>query len=645
MLPLLCVCVDPDLTDGTAVLPRRMAHLGDEVWIAPAAALFRGRRFRATYDGRVARLSTIKRLGSVFDLVVTALHPNFFDDSAQPSVPTPSLTPADLAHRLDKSAAIQRMRQRMADAQRDYNEGLVTEHELFGKAIEVIQMARGEVIFRLRSTLPAHLRNLSDDLLAELFGVPGLRMKPSGAFEPFPVVNNRIDGLTGHEFFVTARTARRSAIREDYKQRKLRELWAKLVTTLGAMTVTAEDCGADRYREIDPAYGSAGRHLATPVRSPWRLFLYPGGWLARSDLLRMVEDDIRRIAIRTPLGCRAQGVCRTCYGRDVVVGDPVGARAARRLTEAADRLPVEQRSWRLGPPPLPTSFPDDTIVRYRNLDVAPTPDPERDGRVRVEGSPEEPTWTVLANGGALIIETIDGVRVREQPLAAGERLRIQDGQICPARTEPVSFRLWGRGVVARCAGVVRVEAAVSPDIDHFTGLTVPRTDGAGRVTVGGQVHPLAAKAWMHVQTGQFVRRGALLAVEPPKDSNDEALNLARLFRLLHHPPPAHPAPMARVRGRVSAIDDEEVIIEGVVHAASGHHAVQVGDWVEPGDRLTLSGEVDGRALFSLLGPRAFGDFLADELEPLWPGLSSDVELLVAALIQDERLVEVGAPPG
>src|SRR5438045_7814769 len=89
-----------------------------------------------------------------------------------------------------------------------------------------------------------------------------------------------------------------------------------------------------------------GRLLAQEVKDPkGKLIASRGDGIDRKLAKVIVDAGVKRVRIRSPLGCHAKhGICRACYGRNlatgklVETGEAVGIIAAQSIGEPGTQL-------------------------------------------------------------------------------------------------------------------------------------------------------------------------------------------------------------------------------------------------------------------------------------------------------------------
>ena len=202
--------------------------------------------------------------------------------------------------------------------------------------------------------------------MKQLAGMRGLMAKPSGEIIETPIISNFKEGLTVLEYFNSTHGARKGLADTALKTANSGYLTRRLVDVAQDCIIVEEDCGTDarahRRAVIDggEVHRSAGRAHPRPCRGRRRRRSGPP---ARSSSSRRAhrrsagDGRSRRPASRgaDPLGADLRtenGICGTCYGRDLArgtpvnIGEAVGVIAAQSIGEPGTQLTM--RTFHIG---------------------------------------------------------------------------------------------------------------------------------------------------------------------------------------------------------------------------------------------------------------------------------------------------------
>jgi DNA-directed RNA polymerase subunit beta' len=199
--------------------------------------------------------------------------------------------------------------------------------------------------------------------MKQLAGMRGLMAKPSGEIIETPIISNFKEGLTVLEYFNSTHGARKGLADTALKTANSGYLTRRLVDVSQDCVVTVNDCGTERALEMRAIVqgGSTiaslgerilGRTLAEDIEAKTGKVIVAKGtlldeppWPHRSGR-RPVGAHPLAADLRSP-----QGVCGTCYGRDlrgtpVNIGEAVGVIAAQSIGEPGTQLTM--RTFHIG---------------------------------------------------------------------------------------------------------------------------------------------------------------------------------------------------------------------------------------------------------------------------------------------------------
>lgn len=195
----------------------------------------------------------------------------------------------------------------------------------------------------------------------QLVGTRGLIINPKGQMVDSPITSSFFDGLSAHEFFISAHGARKGMADVALKTSDSGFLTRKLADSLQNVLVTEEKCsdqlGIEVESLIDQSYINpviveelgqriVGRYSAKRIVDGEGKVICEEGDLITTDIAQRVKEDRKnKVSIYSVLSCLSKkGVCQRCYGidlctrRPVVLGTPVGIIAAQSIGEPGTQL-------------------------------------------------------------------------------------------------------------------------------------------------------------------------------------------------------------------------------------------------------------------------------------------------------------------
>ncbi len=194
----------------------------------------------------------------------------------------------------------------------------------------------------------------SRDQVKQISGMKGLVSDPTGRIVPMPIFGNYKRGLSGLEYFVGARGARKGLVDKGLKTADAGYLTRRLVDVSQDVIIREDDCGSEEGRLVIVGEGTllqtfaervAGRYLAQGVKAGGKTLFKKGTLLTESDAKAIQEAGVESIVIRSPMNCNTpRGICAKCYGLDLVtqkpvrIGAAVGVSAAQSIGEPGTQL-------------------------------------------------------------------------------------------------------------------------------------------------------------------------------------------------------------------------------------------------------------------------------------------------------------------
>ncbi|MCM8747454.1 DNA-directed RNA polymerase subunit beta' [Thermomicrobium sp. CFH 73360] len=273
----------------------------------------------------------------------------------------------------EKAEIIARADQRVAEVERQYRRGLITDAERHREVVAIWNEARDELAQVVERSLgeqnSLYMMSKSGakgniNQINQMAGMRGLMLDPKGQIIELPIRSNFREGLSVLEYFISTHGARKGLADTALRTADSGYLTRRLVDVAQDVIVTIDDCGTedgmwirledlpDRETYADRILGRvAARDLIDPATG--ELLVRRNEELTEPIVAQIIaslerSDPAQRITavmIRTPLYCTADyGVCRLCYGRNlatrqiVELGEAVGIIAAQSIGEPGTQL-------------------------------------------------------------------------------------------------------------------------------------------------------------------------------------------------------------------------------------------------------------------------------------------------------------------
>jgi len=254
----------------------------------------------------------------------------------------------------------------VAEVDRQYRRGLLTEEEQYTRTIELWSRAREQVSeavsVNLAPTGSVSIMAQSGASkggfgpIAQLAGMRGLMADPSGRIIPLPIRSNLREGLSALEYFISTHGSRKGLADTALRTADAGYLTRRLVDVAQDVIINAHDCGTLAgiwVRATEDVGGQSmseriiGRIAAAPVVHPetGELLVERNQEIDEAASAAIEEAGIGDVMVRSPRTCQLrQGICMLCYGRDlgrgrmVSIGAAVGVVAAQSIGEPGTQL-------------------------------------------------------------------------------------------------------------------------------------------------------------------------------------------------------------------------------------------------------------------------------------------------------------------
>jgi DNA-directed RNA polymerase subunit beta' len=333
----------PDEVTSMRPLPFQNAHYDRKLLRNLVAELFR------LYGSDVTAIvvNDIKRLG--------------FRYATQAGI---TVSAMDIPHPESKWQTIHATEKEVADVERMYRRGVMTDDERYRKVIELWQRAyedvgnATELAFDKFSPIWMMMGSGARgniQQIRQLAGMRGLMADPTGRIIDLPIQANFTEGLTVLEYFISTHGTRKGLADTALRTADSGYLTRRLVDVAQDVIVREEDCGTTNgiwVRDITPERAKsdpifekiAGRVAAEDVSVDGKVLVPSGTSISDENARKIIAASVP-VKMRSVLVCEArEGVCRTCYGRNlatgkvVEIGEAVGVIAAQSIGEPGTQL-------------------------------------------------------------------------------------------------------------------------------------------------------------------------------------------------------------------------------------------------------------------------------------------------------------------
>jgi len=252
----------------------------------------------------------------------------------------------------------------VAEVNKNFRRGLITEQEvtrltedIWYKVVDKIGTAVWESLEDdnpVKVLVSSGSTRASRSQVTQIAGMKGLVVDPTGKTVLMPILGNYKHGLSGLEFFISARGARKGLVDKGLKTADAGYLTRRLVDVSQDVIIREDDCKTTNGRFIKVGEGTMltsfvsrieGRYLAEGVKDGKKIVARKGTMITKQVAADIEASNVKEIRLRSPLNCETRrGVCKKCYGLDVsyqkevLTGSAVGISAAQSIGEPGTQL-------------------------------------------------------------------------------------------------------------------------------------------------------------------------------------------------------------------------------------------------------------------------------------------------------------------
>ncbi len=614
-----------------------------------------------------------------------------------------------------KTRIVDETRTLAKEYEQQYNDGLITQGEKYNKVVDAwakcTDKLAEEMMLRISSVqkddtgrdkpinsiyMMSHSgARGSPAQMKQLAAMRGLMAKPSGEIIESPIISNFKEGLTVLEYFNSTHGARKGLADTALKTANSGYLTRRLVDVAQDSIITEVDCGSTggiRMRAILDA-GQVVASLATRILGrtaaeeikdlDGQTIVAMGEMIQEWHIDRINAAGVQEVKIRSVLTCEAKnGVCGTCYGRDLARGTPVnmgeavGVIAAQSIGEPGTQLTM--RTFHIGGAAqiadqsfIESNF--DGTVKIRNSNIARNSDGD---------------LIVMARNVAVVIVGSDGVERAVHRVLYGARLKVQEGDKIRRGQRIAEWDPYTRPIVTEVEGTIAFEdlidgMSMSEAVDESTGIAkrvvtdwrlnqrsatlkpaivIKGKDGKVlKLPRGGDArYMLPVESIVTFDPGSTVNAGdaiARISMESAK-TRDITGGLPRVAELFEARRPKDHAIIAETSGtvqfgrdyknkqRISIIPHEEggEPVEYLIPKGKHIH-LQDGDVVEKGDYI-VDGNPAPHDILAIKGVEELAAYLVNEIQEVYrlQGVNINdkhIEVIVRQMLQKVDITDAG----
>jgi DNA-directed RNA polymerase subunit beta' len=516
----------------------------------------------------------------------------------------------------NKSEIINRADNEVKEIEGQFASGLVTQGEKYNKVIDIWSRANDLVAKSMMDGISKEsvinkdgVEEFQDSFnsvfmyadsgargspaqIRQLAGMRGLMARPDGSIIETPITANFREGLNVLQYFISTHGARKGLADTALKTANSGYLTRRLVDVAQDLVVTEHDCGTDRGLTMTPVIEGGdiietlgdrvlGRVVAKDIIDPvTKEVLMDAGTMIDEGLIDKVEAlGVDEIIVRSPITCESrQGICSSCYGRDLArghmvnVGEAVGVIAAQSIGEPGTQLTM--RTFHIGGAASRASAIDSVqvkqagTVRLQNVKIVEN----------ISGN-----LVAVSRSGELVIADDTGRERERYKIPYGAVISTKDGAhveggVVVAKwdphTHPIVSEVKGKALFSGMEDGLSMRRQT----DELTGLSsIEILDPAERPAAGKDLRPaitlvdakgkeltlantnvpahylLPSKAILSLSDGDEIGVGDIIARIPQEGSKTRDITggLPRVADLFEARKPKEPSLLAEISGTVS----------------------------------------------------------------------------------------------
>jgi len=500
--------------------------------------------------------------------------------------------------------------------------------------------------------------------MKQLAGMRGLMAKPSGEIIETPIISNFKEGLTVLEYFTSTHGARKGLADTALKTANSGYLTRRLCDVSQDVIVRLKFCGTKKHINISEIIEggniivslterSLGRIAAKDIKAPntGDVIVKAKQLIEEKQCELMDASGVKSIDVYSPITCEAKdGICITCYGRDlargrlVSIGECVGMIAAQSIGEPGTQLTM--RTFHVG---------GTAQIKQESSIIAPS-----EGVLKVsnqnliEDSKKE--LIVMGRNTEIIIEK-NGTNVAMYKIPYGSKLFAKPDQPVKKGQKICEWDPYTLPVISETDGIVNFVdlidgASITDSTDEATGISSkvvldwrgqsknldlkPRLtlrDSKGKVVKKADDNEaryyLVPETILSVEDGDKINAGDVLARLPKATSKTKDITggLPRVAELFEARKPKEGAIIAEndgkiefgkeVRGKLKITIKSKAGIESSYLIPKGKQVnFNPGEEIKKGEYL-LDGSPAPHDILRILGVEALANYFIDEVQEVY----------------------------
>ena len=616
----------------------------------------------------------------------------------------------------NKWGIVDETRDQVKEFEQQYMDGLITQGEKYNKVVDAWSKCNDKVTDAMMDTISTAKKDEngaeqepnsvymmahsgargSVTQMKQLGGMRGLMAKPSGEIIETPIISNFKEGLTVLEYFNSTHGARKGLADTALKTANSGYLTRRLVDVAQDCIVRMKDCGTDKAITAAAAVNDGeivsslaerilGRVSADDVMRPGtdEVIVSANELIDERKADAIEEAGLAAVRIRSPLTCESEeGVCATCYGRDLArgtmvnEGEAVGIIAAQSIGEPGTQLTM--RTFHIG------GVAQGGQQSFQEANQAGTIE-LRDANLLKNKHGET---VVMGRNMVLAIIDENGVERASFKVGYGSKVFVEDKASVERGDKLFEWDPYTLPIIAEKDGTAKFTdlitgISIREDTDDATGMTqkivsdwrsAPKgSDLKPEIILVGEdgepvrndagnpvTYPMSVDAILSVEDGSAINAGDVVARIPREGAKTKDITggLPRVAELFEARRPKDHAIIAEIDGYVRygrdyknkrriSIEPQDDSLETVEYMVpkGKHIPVAEGDFVKKGDYI-MDGNPAPHDILSVMGVEALANYMINEVQDVYrlQGVKINdkhIEVIVRQMLQKWEILDSG----
>ncbi len=394
----------------------------------------------------------------------------------------------------NKEQLINETKKLISEYESQYSEGLITRGEKYNKVVDAWSKCTDKVASEMMKRISATevtkdgLKINSVFMMADsgargsaaqmkqLAGMRGLIAKPSGEIIESPITSNFKEGLTALEYFNSTHGARKGLADTALKTANSGYLTRRLCDVAQDLTVTQKKCEKPGFIQLSEiieggnvivslAERALGRVVAKDVKNPitGEVIIKKEQMINEEACENLDAAGVKNLDVYSVITCSlSEGVCSTCYGRDlsrgilVNVGEAIGMISAQSIGEPGTQLTM--RTFHVGGT---ASIKQDSQIVTKSK-----------GTLKIINTnlieDSKKNLIVMGRNTQLSLEDDKGMQIAVYKVPYGSKLYFQNGDTITQNTKICEWDPYTTPVIAEKSGIANF-------VDLIDGVSIAET--------------------------------------------------------------------------------------------------------------------------------------------------------------------------